>query len=133
MKRAIKKLTPEARERLRLVEQVLAGETRRDVARAAGINESTLGDWVQRYESGGVDALNVPRKPRPNTRLDVAQVQDAIAHAPEMYHDRLDQLLRLAHGEKLKDVAARYNISVQAVMKTRRAFQEGSFPPKNAE
>lgn len=131
MKKKITKLTPEARERLRAVERVLAGETRRDVGKALGVNESTIGDWVQRYEAEGLKGLSIPRKPRPNTTLDAAALRAALATADEKYHDRLRRLIALAEGKSLRELAAEEKVSEQGIMKARRAWLAGTLPPKN--
>ena len=43
--------------RINSVLMVKEGETRKKVAKYAHVHENTVGDWVKKYNNGGIDAL----------------------------------------------------------------------------
>lgn len=57
-----------AEQRYTLVAKVLAGESQKNVAISAGINDSQLAKWVKQYKIYGYDGLNL-KKGRKNKEL----------------------------------------------------------------
>jgi len=129
MKRSIKKLSSEARERLALVEFIQQGNSVAAAAERWEIDISTAYRWLNMYQEHGVKGLDIPRKPRPAHDLNAKQIRSALAGAPTKYHPRLQRLLELAEGKQLKQVALAWGVSAQAIMKDRRLFEQGKLPP----
>jgi transposase-like protein len=129
MKRTVKKLSSEARERLALVEFVQSGGSMADAAERWEIDRSTAYRWLHLYEEEGIEGLSIPRKPRPAHELDPDLIRSALAGAPTKYHPRLQRLLELAKGKQLTQVAQAWGVSAQAIMKDRRLFEQGKLPP----
>lgn len=116
--------------RLRAVEMVQAGKNSlAAIARHFNIHTTTLTEWCKMYEEGGVERLCAPLKPRTKHQLDAVELETAIEHCDEKYHARLRRLVRLANGERLKDLAESEGVSVQYIMKDRRDWEQGKLPP----
>ena len=128
MNKKIITATPEGLERLQAVERVQNGELRHVVAKAFNVHYTTITEWCDMYEQGGVERLNVPRKPRPRHVLDAEELATLTLTAPAEYRPRLERLFRLANGEQLKKVAADTAVSVQSIMKDRRLYEQGKLP-----
>ena len=128
MKKKITTAKPEGLTRLKAIELVQDGLTLREVGQQFGVHYTTISEWMDMYETGGIERLNAPMKPRPKHTLDPAEIQSCINLTSEKYHARLKRLLRLANGEQLKAIALSEGVSVQAIMKDRRLFEAGSLP-----
>lgn len=116
--------------RLRAVEMATNGKhTLKEVAKEFNVHYTTITEWCTMYEDGGVERLNAPMKPRPKHKLDAAELESILETCDPAYDERLRRLVRLANGERLKDVAASAGISVQALMKDRRKYEAGGLPP----
>lgn len=107
------------------------GVTRTDVARAFGVDNSTVAYWLRRLEEGGEDALDYPHadRKRKNHLLDPAELRAAWHKTRKrLVRDRISRLLFLANGGRLSDVRDAFGVTPQAVMKDRRMWLEGNFP-----
>jgi transposase len=129
MKRTVKKLSSEARERLALVEFVQSGGSMADAAERWEIDRSTAYRWVALYDEDGIEGLSIPRKPRAKYELITKDIRACIKGSPKQYHPRLQRLLELAEGKQLKQVAQAWGVSAQAIMKDRRLYVQGKLPP----
>lgn len=129
MSKKITYANEDAKFRLSVIRRVLDGETAYQVAKDLGnIEQTTVRRWVRQYNAGGVERLNAPRKPRPKREpLDAAEIVRLMESAPA-YAKRLSRLLRLAHGEQLKQIAADTGVSVQSIMMDRRLYEQGKLP-----
>lgn len=115
--------------RLSAVEQVQKGATMREVGTKFKVHSTTIGEWVKMYNDGGIERLNTYRKPRPKHDIDIMALAEAIGKAPDAYIPRLLRLMKVAKGASLKEVAREGGISVQNLMKDRRAYIAGKLPP----
>lgn len=62
--------------RLLAIAMVLAGASRLDAARQAGMDRQTLRDWVHRYNEAGVDGLKSRTAPGATPKLSKAQMAE---------------------------------------------------------
>ena len=121
MKRKITRANEAAKVRLRAIEKYQTGKvTLRDVAEEFGVHITTVSEWIRMYETGGVERLNAPMKPRPVHNLDTGQLAAELAADPG--NETLASLLDLSNGAGLNDTAAKYGISPQALAKRRRVY-----------
>lgn len=121
MKRKITRANEAAKVRLRAIEKYQKGGcTLRDVAEEFGVHITTVSEWIRMYETGGVERLNAPMKPRPVYHLNAAQLAAELAADPG--NEIIASLLDLANGAGLNDTAAKYGISPQALAKRRRVY-----------
>ena len=107
------------------------GVTRTDVARAFGVDNSTVAFWLRRLEEGGEDALDYPHadRTRKNHLLDPKAIEMAMANCQKRsLKARLSRLLFLANGSTLAQVSQNFGITKQAVMKDRKMWLDGNFP-----
>ncbi len=112
------------------------GVTRTDVARAFGVDNSTVAYWLRRLEEGGEDALDYAHtdRKRKNHLLDPAELRAAWNKTRKrLVRDRIGRLLFLANGGRLSDVRDAFGVTPQAVMKDRRMWLEGNFPTQKNE
>jgi transposase len=130
MKKKITIANEAGKTRLRAVEMATNGKhLLKEVAREFGVHYTTITEWCDMYQEGGVERLNAPMKPRPKHKLDAAELESILENSAPAYHERLRRLVRIANGERLKDVAESDEVSVQAIMKDRRLFEAGKLPP----
>lgn len=129
MKKVISFANEDGLTRLQAVEKVQKGELLKVVAKQFDVHYTTIAEWVKMYNDGGIDRLNTYRKPRPKHDIDIKQLEYVTANAPEKYHTRLLRILRVEKGESLKKVAESEGVSVQYIMKDRRAYIAGKLPP----
>ena len=111
--------------RLQAIQMLQRGKTVTEVAEKFKVDYSTIVNWEKMHAEGGVERLNAEMRPREKHILDAKQVSSALLNADEKYHVRLSRLLRLAKGEQLKKIAETEGVSVQAIMKDRRLFEDG--------
>ena len=118
--------------RLAACKMFLAGSvTRTDVGKVFGVDNSTIADWLRRYEQGGAAALDYPHadRSRKNHLLKPDEIYMAMAHCQKRaYRARLSRLLYLANGSTLAQVSQAHGITKQAIMKDRKMWLEGNFP-----
>ncbi len=113
--------------RLQAVERYQKGETQVEVAKAFGVHYTTIAQWVKMYEEGGVERLNVPRKPRPVHVLDTIQLENSLLDAVgEKEKRKLSALLELSKTGKLNETADSFNITPQYLAKWRREYLSGA-------
>jgi transposase len=131
MSKKNKKITianPEALTRLRAIEFYQAGHSQRETAAKFNVHFTTIGEWVRMYAEGGAEALKVPLKPRPQHRLDPAELRALIGHVSEKYEPRIAALLDLAESKRLNETAAAHGITPQGLAKWRRDYLAGKWP-----
>lgn len=119
---------PEALTRLRVIEYVQGGKTQREAAEKFGIHQTTVGEWLRMYETGGAEALKVPIKPRPVHVLDLGELRALVGHVGEKYAPRIAALIDLATSKKLNETAAAHNLTPQGLAKWRREYLAGKWP-----
>lgn len=121
MKRKITRANEAAKVRLRAIEMYQSGNvTLKDVAAQFGVHITTISEWVRMYETGGVERLNAPMKPRPVHHLDAGRLAAELAADPG--NATLASLLDLATGKGLNETAEKFGISPQALAKRRRVY-----------
>lgn len=126
MKKKVTIANPEALTRLRAIEYYQAGNSQRATAEKFGVHATTIGEWVQMYTAGGVEALKVPLKPRPVHVLDADELRGLVIG--EKYAPRIAALLDLAESNKLNETAAAHGITPQGLAKWRRDYLAGKWP-----
>lgn len=131
MKKKVTIANPEALTRLRAIEYYQAGNSQRATAEKFGVHATTIGEWVQMYTDGGVEALKVPLKPRPVHVLDADELRGLTVG--EKYAPRIAALLDLATSKKLNETAAAHGITPQGLAKWRRDYLAGKWPVTIAE
>ena len=107
------------------------GVTRTDVARAFGVDNSTVAYWLRRLEEGGEDALDYAHadRKRKNHLLDPAELRAAWRKTSKrLVRDRISRLIFLANGGRVSDVRDAFGVTPQAVMKDRKMWLDGNFP-----
>lgn len=116
--------------RLSAVEMATSGKhLLKEVAKQFNVHYTTITEWCEMYEAGGVERLNAPMKPRPKHHLNADELAAAIESSAEQYRIRLQRLLALANGQQLKLVASDGGVTPQSVMKDRRLWLDGKLPP----
>lgn len=124
MKKRITRLNPEAKTRLRAVEEYLSGKTTyRELGEKYGVHQTTIREWCLMYEAGGVARLKTYMKPRPVHVLDLAELEARAFETPG--DEVILSLLDLARGAGLNDTAAKWGISPQGLAKRRRKYLKG--------
>ena len=99
--------------RLLAIAMVMAGSSREDAARQAGMSRQTLRDWVHRYNEIGVDGLLSRRAPGPAPRLTVAQMQEFRALVVAGPDPALHHVVRWRCVDLRDEVARRFGVTVQ--------------------
>lgn len=128
--RKVIKLSAAAKNRLGAIERLQKGESQRDVAKAFGVHQTTVGEWLRIYQQEGPAGLNRPTKPRPKHELSVEQIRLDLETLPEKYQQPLHSLLDLAKGAPLNETAKKYSITAQALAKRRREYLAGLWHKK---
>ena len=101
-----------------------------EVARDARVTPSTLTGWIKRFNTGGIAGLLSTNRERARTvvvmRRDIsrAEVRGAARIAPHRTSRRLMAVADVLDGKKLAEVADSLDISVSAVSKWCRRFNE---------
>ena len=112
----------------RLLEQVPCGE----VAREAKVTPSTLTAWIKKFNKGGIPELVANNQMLSRSKIDMrrdistSDVREASKTASHRTSRRLTAVAHVLDGMKLADVAKSLNVSIAAVSKWCRRFnQEG--------
>lgn len=126
MKNKVSKLTPQAKHRLEAIEFYQAGNSQRATAEKYGVHFTTIGEWVRLYRQGGIEALNVPLKPRQAQQLDLVRLKKT--KTTLKYEGRIAALIDLAKTKKLNQTAAKHGITPQGLAKWRRDYLAGKWP-----
>lgn len=127
--RKVIKLSAAAKNRLAAIERLQKGESQRDVAKAFGVHQTTIGEWLRIYQEEGPAGLNRPTKPRPKHELSAEQIRLDLETLPEKYQ-QLNSLLDLANGAPLNKTAQKFSITAQALAKRRREYLAGLWHKK---
>lgn len=128
MKRQITQLTPESRERLRACEMRHRGATFREIAEEFDIHQSTASEWWKRYQQGGPDSLNAPRRPRPIHNVSPSDVEAAMVKASGKDKEKCRLLLAFLQAKTQAKAEAKTGKSRQYLMRLRTQFEKGEFP-----
>lgn len=96
--------------------------TLKDIADRFGVHLTTISEWINMYEQGGVQRLKAPLKPRPKHVLD-AKALEALAQTSD--DRRIHAILALAQGKGLNETASQYNVTPQGLAKWRRQYLNG--------
>lgn len=124
------KIEAAAKTRLAAIERLQKGESQRDVAKAFGVHQTTVGEWLRIYQKEGLTGLNRPTKPRPKHELSIEQIRIDLETLPEKYQQPLRSLLDLANGAPLNETAQKFSITAQALAKRRREYLSGLWHKK---
>lgn len=124
MKRSVKKLTPEAKERLGLIEYLEQGHSVADAAKRWGIAVTTAYRWRQMYEKEGIEGLSVPRKSHTKYNIDLEQVTADLKVAPKKYRERLALIEYIAKGSTVAKAAKRWKVDITTAYRWLELYQE---------
>lgn len=112
--------------RLKAVLQYKSGSTLSDVAQKYGVDASTIRDWVSKFDAGGAAALDFKAKPIERSKIDpVSLAEDIVTETDQNRIHKLHAIFETMKGEQLKAVAEKYGVSVQGLLKWRRAYEAG--------
>lgn len=114
--------------RLQAIEMVQNGETMHSVAKSIGVHQTTISDWMHMYNTEGVERLNTYRRPISRHHLDIAELEGIIEKTDGQDKTRLELLLRVAKGEKLRTISRDVGISVQMLIRYRKRYLNGDLP-----
>lgn len=128
--RKVIKLSAAAKNRLAAIERLQKGESQRDVAKAFGVHQTTIGEWLKIYKEEGPGGLNRPTKPRPKHELSIEQIRLDLQILPQKYQQPLHSLLDLVNGAPLNETAQKFLITAQALAKRRREYLNGLWHKK---
>ncbi len=101
-----------------------------EVARDAGITPSTLSGWIKRFNDGGIAGLLSTNRQRPRAvmvmrnDISVAKVHGAARIASRRTSRRLMAVADVLEGKRFAEVAGSLNVSISAVGKWCRRFNE---------
>ena len=90
-------------EKLKLVSQVIAGKSLREVAYSVGVNNSVLYQWVQKYKSLGYNGLINIKKGRPAKDSEMKKKKINTNKPKKLTESEREELIRLrAENEYIK-------------------------------
>lgn len=113
--------------RLRAIELLESGLSRYAVAKELGIDQYSVRNWHEAHNNGTLEKMkDIPL--RVKQMFDIDELKSYIALTEGKTQIRLKRLLRVAEGEKIKDVAVSEGVSPQSIMADKRLYFEGRLP-----
>ncbi len=98
--------------RLLALAHVIDGRSRREAARAGGMDRQTLRDWVHRYNAEGLDGLcDRPRSGRPPrlSEADLAELAELVETGPEL---AVHGVVRWRRVDPRGEIKARFGVEI---------------------
>lgn len=112
--------------RLKAVQQYKSGAALADIAKKYGVDISTIRDWIRKYDEGGPAALDFKSKKIERSKIDlVTLANEIVAEKDEARKRKLEAIFKTLEGYHLAEVANEYQITVQGLLKWRRAYEAG--------
>jgi len=112
--------------RLKAVQQYKSGAALADIAKKYGVDISTVRDWIRKYDEGGPTALDFKGKTIERSKIDtVSLAADIVTETDKTRIHKLHAIFETLEGNQLKAVAEKYGVSVQGLLKWRRAYEAG--------
>lgn len=113
----------EGKVRLWAVRKVLnQKESIKSVASKMSVHYTTIADWVERYQKGGVEALNIPRKSIQKVNVNIEKIQAFAESADEKTKRQIGIIIRIAQGKQLQEVAKSEGLTPQGIIKFRKSI-----------
>ena len=125
--------------RIRVVREVVDGQApARQVARAFGLSETTVSEWVRRYRYGGVEALMpMPAMPRAPRKKASDPMRDAVRATkqdnPEFGTRRIRDVLRRFEALGVSETTVRRILHEEGLLERAEQAPAREHPPRRFE